>query len=86
MGKSQRLSLNNSRASDLSVIIEPWATEINVGPGSTLDILIDHQYDGHPYVVSHDDFIEVYLWSGCTCRLLVDNVEVAGSGTQTPAP
>lgn len=76
MGKSQRLSLNNAHFAVLSVTIEPWAIEVPLNPGSILDIMITSKYDGYPYVVYHADSIEVYLWSGCTCRVLIDDIEI----------
>lgn len=86
MRKSQRLSLSNSQSTTLNIVIEPWATEINLSPGSILDVMISYKYDGYPYVSLHDELVEIYLWSGCTCRLLIDNVEVADPGLQLPHP
>ena len=86
MGRSQRLAINNPQSDALSVIIEPWAEEVVLHPRSILEIVIQYTYDGYPYVVPHDEFIEVYLWSGCTCRLLIDDVEIDNPGLDVPPP
>lgn len=87
MRGSQRLSINNNNNADfLSITIEPWATEIQLKYGSTLDVLISYKYSGYPYFVISEDFIEIFLWKSCTFRLIVDNIEINDEGHQTPHP
>lgn len=86
MRKSQRLSFQNSTDADIEVVLEPWASEVVLNPGSVMDLIIIYKFEGSPHMNFRERVIDIWLWKSCTCRIFVDNVEVTDSGLEIPSP
>ena len=82
----QRIDIKNDYLRDMVIIIEPWANEVRIASGSVLELHIKHRLEGHPYVTFGDEFVTVYLWSSCTCKVVLDNQEVEMPGLLVPHP
>ena len=67
-------------------ILEPWAEEYEVPPGSDLRVKIRY---GHPGTLESDDaheYFTIWLWSGCQAEVEVDGRVVSSAATEIKSP
>jgi len=81
-----QISLQNNEDYEMSVAIEPWATEFILSPGATASLIVSSTSEGYPYIALGRDLTSVYLWTGCTCRVEIDGVPMNFPGLLVPHP
>lgn len=77
---SVRLAFENSEASVLVIILEPWAEEYDLHPGQQIIVEFDGGSDGVPLIDHSDGRLVVYGWPGATVSVSRNGVEVSGAG------
>jgi hypothetical protein len=82
----QRIELANELSSDVTLIIEPWAEEFTMKPGQTLTLIIYAENQGALTIAIIDGYHVIYLWSGSTASVLIDEVDVSQDLLSLPAP
>ncbi|MDQ8757255.1 hypothetical protein RCO27_13570 [Sphingosinicella sp. LHD-64] len=86
MEKEFSIEMMNSSDNDKNIIIEPWAEEFLLRGRQSYTINIHSDQDGVPLISVNDDQISVYLWSGCTCDVIIDGRSVLDGMMRTPSP
>ena len=76
----------NRNPEPLTVIVEPWAEEIVVSPGSSLVLKIFYDSEGLMEVVTDPDYLTVGLWTGCRVTLAVNGEKLTLPSLLIPSP
>jgi len=75
---SSRLTLQNTLERNLLLILEPWAEEYVLPPGTFVEILADLEHAQGDFEVSiSSDHVVVTGWAGGVLRVFADGVEMA---------
>jgi hypothetical protein len=86
MRKSSGLTINNDQVEKITVILEPWASEFQLKPKTSVEFKISYIQDGYPYVSISDQYIIVYLWKTCTSLVELDGVQLKMPELLVPHP
>ena len=78
--------LRNSGFTDLSVIIEPWAEEFNLEPGSKLILKAISDEEGRFEIEVSLGDLSIWLWSGCRAEVALDGIDQKRKSLVMPVP
>ena len=68
-----RYHVRNDSQNSIVVILEPWAEELDLLPGKTLQISAYHSRDGILETIQTDQCFIVWLWGGCRATVSIDD-------------
>jgi hypothetical protein len=66
----------NTGTRDIVVIVEPWASEYSVAPGSTLRIVLESQIAGQTERDVEGDRHTIWGWKGSTYEAYLDTKKI----------
>jgi len=81
-----RYTVRNQNPEEIIAIIEPWAEEFTVRPGSTLLVTISHESMGLLEIVTGPGWLTIWLWSGCRAKVCLDDKDQTPGSMSIPAP
>jgi hypothetical protein len=82
---SARYTFRNQNPNPIIVIIEPWAEEFVVPPGSVLSIIIFYTKLGLLETAISPNYFTVGLWAGCRARVALDGNDQTPRSLSIPA-
>jgi len=86
MDKTLKYLIHNKNPKPLTVIVEFWAEEIVVSPGSSLLLTILYDKEGLMEVETNPNYYVVWLWGGCGVKLALDGEELNMPWLLNPFP
>jgi hypothetical protein len=81
-----KYTFQNTTSAHTVVIVEPWAEEFTVPPGSVLSIDISSTVAGTLETVMSDKYFVVWLWSGCRAEVSLDGKDQTSSASSISVP
>ena len=79
-------TFRNQELHQIIFIIEPWAEEVTVPPGSTVSLTIFHTKPGLIETSLTPDYFTIWLWGSCTVTAYLDQKELVMPSLAVPAP
>jgi hypothetical protein len=83
---SMKYTFENTTSAPIVTIVEPWAEEFSVPPGSTLEIEISATDVGPLETSMSDEYFVVWLWSGCRATVSLNGEELPRPGLSVSSP
>ena len=80
------VQFRNKNDTSILVVLEPWAEEFEVPPGSVLAIKITHAREGMLDTEYSPQQITVWLWGGCRAGVFLDGKDQERHSLSIPAP
>jgi hypothetical protein len=84
--KALEYRIHNKNPEPLTVIIEPWAEEVVLSPGSSLSLKISYDKEDLMEVETNPKYYVVWLWGGCRVKLALNGEELKMPWLLTPFP
>ena len=84
--KTLEYRIHNKNPEPLTVIVEPWAEEVTLSPGSSLSLKILYDKEGLLEVETDPNYFTVWLWGGCRVKLALNGEDLAMPWLLTPFP
>ncbi len=81
-----RLSIQNSEADRLVVVVEPWAEEYDIPGGATIQLRFHGPSVGFPELEYADRKLTIYGWPGSSFSVFRDGVEISHGAGSISAP
>lgn len=81
-----RYLIANRNPAPLTVLVEPWAEEVVLSPGSRLLLTVLCDREGLLEVETDPNFLTVWLWGGCRVKLAVNGKDLTLPWLLTPFP
>jgi hypothetical protein len=78
--------IRNKNIGAICVILEPWAEEFILGPGSTLSINIFCTEFGLLETETSPEYFTIWLWNGCRAQVFLDGDDQTPRSFRIPAP
>ena len=78
--------MSNLADCTITIIIEPWAEEIELQAGSNVIVIISANEIGIPEFHLGRNIHTIWVWRNCTARLIVDGVDCTPPSLRLPAP
>ena len=85
MQPSMKYRFDNKAEKSITVIVEPWAEEVVVGPGSSLVLKIFNKIAGDIHTEISNDFFIICLWPGSRVEISLDGKDQTPSSLSIPA-
>jgi hypothetical protein len=84
--KTLEYRIYNRNPEPLTVIVEPWAEEVVLSPGSSLLLKIFYEKEGLLEVETDPKYLTVWLWGGCRVKLALNGEDIKMPWLLTPFP
>ena len=84
--KTLEYRIHNKNPEPLTVIIEPWAEEVVLSPGSSLSLNILYDKEDLMEVETNPNYYVVWLWGGCRVKLAMNLEDLTRPFLLTPSP
>lgn len=84
--KTLEYRLHNKNPEPLTVIIEPWAEEVILSPGSSLSLKILYDKEDLMEVETNPKYYVVWLWGGCRVKLALNGEDLKMPSLLIPSP
>jgi hypothetical protein len=84
--KTLKYLIHNKNPEPLTVIVELWAEEFVLSPGSSLLLTILYDKEGLLEVEMTPDYYVVWLWGGCRVKLSLNGEDLNMPWLLTPFP
>jgi hypothetical protein len=84
--KTLEYRIYNKNPKPLTVIVELWAEEIVLSPGSSLLLTILYDKEGLLEVETNPNYYVVWLWGGCRVKLALNGEDLNMPWLLTPFP
>lgn len=84
--KTLEYRIHNKNPEPLIVIIEPWAEEVTLPPGSSLALKILYDKEDLMEVVTRPNYLTVWLWGGCRVQLAMNGEHLKMPSLLIPSP
>jgi hypothetical protein len=81
-----KYSFENRKSEPIVAIIEPWAEEFVVPPGSTLSMVMASARSGSMETAVSENYFTVWLWPGCHVSVALDGKEQVRPSLSIPVP
>jgi hypothetical protein len=78
--------IHNKNPEPFTVIIEPWAEEIVLSPGSLLSLKIFYDKEDVMEVETRPNYYTVWLWGGCRVKLALNGEDLKIPSLLIPSP
>lgn len=78
--------ITNSNPQPLTVIVEPWAEEVVLSPGSNLLLTVFCDREGMMEVDTNPKFLTVWVWTGCRAKLALNGKDLNLRALLIPSP
>jgi len=75
----------NNESKILTMIVEPWAEEFSIPPGSALTLKIFNTTAGPIDTEINKDYFVIWLWRGCRVQVSIDGKDQTPSSLSIPA-
>ena len=85
MTNSMKYIFRNNKLESTIVIIEPWAEEFTVCPGSILQLEILYAKTGVLETEISSKYFTLWLWAGCQVKVLLDGKDKTPPSLSIPA-
>lgn len=79
MSPARRFTLKNGTTTDLRFTLEPWADQYVVGPGRSVELVVEGNLEGCLEFEHLSDGLVVYGYTGCLVSVWSDGSEVEPS-------
>lgn len=79
-------SFRNDLATDMTVVIEPWAEEVILPSQGTIDLEVTSAKSGKVETSIDQAYLTIWLWAGCTVSMAIDKVDVTPRSLNIPVP
>jgi len=84
--KTLEYRIHTKNPEPLTVIIEPWAEEVVLSPGSSLSLNILYDKEDLMEVETNPNYYVVWLWGGCRVKLAMNGEDLTRPFLLTPSP
>jgi hypothetical protein len=81
-----KYTVGNKTTETLQVIIEPWAEEFTLRPGSVLSVAILHDQLGLLETEMGPGYLTMWLWKGCRAEVSLDDKDQTPGSLSIPVP
>jgi hypothetical protein len=78
-------AFRNQNPTPITVVIEPWAEEFIVPPGSVLSIIVFFRKLGLLETAISPNYFTVGLWAGCSAEVSLDGKDQTPRSLSIPA-
>ena len=85
MDPSLKYTFSNQDPNPIIVILEPWAEEFTVPPGSVLSIIVFYTKLGLLETAISPNYFTVGLWAGCRAEVSLDGKDQTPRSLSIPA-
>ncbi len=75
-----------NHAAPITLILEPWAEEFDVGAGVTVSIDIVFEGLGNIETEVNEKYFMIWLWAGCRAKIFLDGEDRTPASLSIPAP
>ena len=85
MTESMKYIFHNNKSNSTVVIVEPWAEEFAVDPGSVLHLEISYAKIGILETAISQEYFTLWLWAGCRVEVFLDGKNKTPPSLSIPA-
>jgi hypothetical protein len=75
-GRTLQYVIKNEKPEPLTVIVEPWAEEVVISPGSSLLLTVLYDREGLLDTVINPNYFTVWLRGGCRVKLALNGKDL----------
>ena len=84
--KTLEYVIHNENPEPLTVIVEPWAEEVVISPGSSLSLTVLYDREGLLETAIDPKYYTVWLWGGCRVKLALNGEDLTMPSLLIPSP
>jgi len=85
MDSSVKYTFANQGLNPIVLILEPWAEEFTVPPGSVVSIMIFYKELGLLETAIGPNYFTIWLWAGCRAEVSLDGNDQTPRSLSIPA-